>query len=134
MRFRTAALAAVLLASPAAAGAQTAAAPAGSAPAPSLNVDAGMLGAEPTHLSAPAVEVMKGRRSPWVIPAVGVLAGASALTGWTFYGCTQSGDCIIDPVTPVVVGGVAGGVVGALAELALRGVEQRRAEDGSRRR
>jgi hypothetical protein len=85
---------------------------------------AGLGAAAPVHqdfFSAAALRTFRAeRRSPLLLPAVGALVGAAGLTGLIVYDCSRSGECIIDPLVPVVVGAVAGGAVGAVIELGLR--------------
>ncbi|MBW3656483.1 MAG: hypothetical protein KY444_10270 [Gemmatimonadetes bacterium] len=60
------------------------------------------------------------RRSPLLLPAVGALVGAVAVSGLIAYGCSQSGECIFNPVYPLVTGAVVGAAAGGIIELGLR--------------
>lgn len=130
MQLRPVVLAALLGAAPSFAAAQQAVALADApVPPPSLTVrfDASLVGASLTpdpasYLSAPATAAM-GRRSPWLIPSVGALAGAGGLSGWFAYACAKSDGCMIKPGIPALVGGAAGGVAGPLVEWAVQGFE-----------
>jgi hypothetical protein len=60
------------------------------------------------------------RRSPLLLPAVGALVGAVGVTGVIAYECAGSGECIFNPVYPLVAGAVLGAAVGGIVELGLR--------------
>jgi hypothetical protein len=71
--------------------------------------------------SAAARETFRAeRRSPLLLPAVGALVGAVGVSGLIAYECSGSGECIFNPVFPLVGGAVLGAAVGGIVELGLR--------------
>jgi hypothetical protein len=60
------------------------------------------------------------RRSPLLLPVAGALVGAAGVTGLIAYECSRSGECIFNPVFPLVTGAVVGAAVGGIVELGLR--------------
>ena len=71
--------------------------------------------------SAAARETFRAeRRSPLLLPAVGALVGAAGVGGLFAYKCSGSGECIFNPVAPLVAGAVLGAAVGGIVELGLR--------------
>lgn len=72
-------------------------------------------------LSAAALHTFDAkRRSPLLLPAAGALVGAAGVTGLIVYECSWSGECIFNPVYPLVAGAVLGAAAGGIIELGLR--------------
>lgn len=76
----------------------------------------------PGELLSPAARGILGarRRSPLLLPAVGALVGAVGVSGLIFYECSQSGECIFNPLYPLAAGAVLGAAGGGAIELGLR--------------
>lgn len=77
--------------------------------------------AHETYFSETALRTFGAeRRSPLLLPLVGALVGGVAMSGLIAYECTGSGECIFNPVYPLVTGVVVGAAVGGVVELGLR--------------